>query len=104
VVSVALSHSVWPTSLQGAEYSALWNCTWQSRCTLTLAHSANTGGTLHEWVMSEAGNRLHGTTREQPLARFALERPLLAALPDVFCGSCGGQASILKPYPSASSA
>jgi hypothetical protein len=27
---------------------------------------------LHEWVMSEAGNRLHGTTREQPLARFAL--------------------------------
>jgi hypothetical protein len=33
--------------------------------------------------MSEAGNRMHGTTREQPLVRFALENPLLAALPDV---------------------
>ena len=38
---------------------------------------------LHQWVMSEAGNRVHGTTREQPLARFALEKPLLNALPDV---------------------
>ena len=38
---------------------------------------------LHQWVMSEAGNRVHGTTREQPLARFALGKPLLTALPDV---------------------
>jgi hypothetical protein len=35
------------------------------------------------WVMHEAGLRIHGTTREQPLVRFALERPLMKALPDV---------------------
>lgn len=38
---------------------------------------------LREWVMQQAGVREHGTTREQPLARFAAEKPLLAALPDV---------------------
>jgi transposase len=35
------------------------------------------------WVMTEAGVRSHGTTREQPLALFALERPLMRALPAV---------------------
>jgi len=35
------------------------------------------------WVMSEAGVRCHGTTREQPLVLFALERPLMKALPTV---------------------
>ena len=38
---------------------------------------------LREWVMQEAGTRTHGTTHEQPLARFGIERPLLVALPDV---------------------
>lgn len=38
---------------------------------------------LHEWLLTEAGNRVHGTTREQPLARFATERPLLQPLPEV---------------------
>jgi transposase len=39
---------------------------------------------LQEWVMSTAGNRVHGTTRERPLTRFAeTERHLLKALPDV---------------------
>jgi transposase len=33
------------------------------------------------WVMEEAGMRLHGTTRERPLALFALEQPLLRRLP-----------------------
>lgn len=33
------------------------------------------------WVMQEAGTRVHGTTREQPLVLFALERPLLRRLP-----------------------
>ena len=33
--------------------------------------------------MEEAGVRIHGTTREQPLDRFALERPLLRALPPI---------------------
>ncbi len=34
--------------------------------------------------MKEAGNRCHGTTREQPLVRFAdVERALLGKLPDV---------------------
>jgi hypothetical protein len=38
---------------------------------------------LRDWVMQQAGRREHGTTREQPLARFAIEKPLLARLPDV---------------------
>lgn len=39
---------------------------------------------LQEWVMTEAGNRVHGTTREIPLQRFAeVEKTLLTALPDV---------------------
>lgn len=33
------------------------------------------------WVMDEAGVRCHGTTRRTPLALFALEAPLLQALP-----------------------
>jgi hypothetical protein len=34
--------------------------------------------------MNEAGNRIHGTTREMPLKRFAeVERTLLISLPDV---------------------
>jgi transposase len=39
---------------------------------------------LAEWVMGEAGNRVHGTTRKVPLTLFAaVEKPLLKALPDV---------------------
>lgn len=38
---------------------------------------------LREWVMQQAGTRTHGTTQEQPLARFAIEKPLLMSLPDV---------------------
>jgi hypothetical protein len=37
---------------------------------------------LRDWVMQPAGTR-ERTTREQPLARFAIERPLLAKLPNV---------------------
>lgn len=36
---------------------------------------------LQEWVLGTAGIRSHGTTREQPLARFATERSLLIQLP-----------------------
>ena len=39
---------------------------------------------LQAWVMSDAGNRIHGTTREAPLKRFAeVEKGLLNALPSV---------------------
>jgi transposase len=39
---------------------------------------------LKQWLMEVAGNRIHGTTREQPLKRFAeTERHLLKPLPDV---------------------
>jgi len=38
---------------------------------------------LREWIMQQASTREHGTTREQPLARFAIEKPLLTTLPDV---------------------
>lgn len=45
---------------------------------------ANTNRQLAEWVLGEAGNRCHGTTREQPLTRFlATERALLQPLPEV---------------------
>lgn len=39
---------------------------------------------LREWILGEAGTRCHGTTREQPLARFAdTEKALLQPLPAV---------------------
>jgi len=39
---------------------------------------------LRQWILAEAGNRCHGTTREQPLAQFeGIERALLGPLPDV---------------------
>ena len=38
---------------------------------------------LLDWVMSFAGNRIHGTTHERPLTRFVeVERHLLQPLPD----------------------
>lgn len=36
---------------------------------------------LLTWISEEAGNRTHGTTGDQPLARFAIEHPLLKPLP-----------------------
>lgn len=37
---------------------------------------------LHAWVMGEAGNRIHGSTRERPLTLFTeTEQALLQALP-----------------------
>lgn len=39
---------------------------------------------LRQWLLAEAGNRIHGTTREQPLALFeSIEKALLGRLPDV---------------------
>lgn len=35
------------------------------------------------WVLEEAGQRIHGTTREKPLERFAVEKPLMSELPAV---------------------
>ncbi|MBL8480645.1 MAG: IS21 family transposase [Rhodocyclaceae bacterium] len=45
-------------------------------------HQAN--DELRAWVAGEAGNRIHGSTRERPLARFAaIEQALLKPLPAV---------------------
>lgn len=44
---------------------------------------ADLNAQVRQWVMSEAGTRTHGTTREQPLVLYALERPLLRRLPAV---------------------
>lgn len=45
---------------------------------------ADANAQLAQWVMGEAGNRCHGTTREKPLTRFNdVERALLAPLPAV---------------------
>ena len=39
---------------------------------------------LKQWVLEEAGNRIHGTTKQRPLSAFAqTERHLLNPLPDV---------------------
>ena len=39
---------------------------------------------LADWVMGTAGNRIHGTTKQQPLVRFAeVERHVLSPLPAV---------------------
>jgi len=38
---------------------------------------------LKQWILEEAGNRIHGTTRQKPLSMFAeTERHLLQTLPD----------------------
>jgi len=38
---------------------------------------------LKQWVLGEAGNRIHGTTKQRPLSMFAeTERHLLQPLPD----------------------
>jgi len=45
---------------------------------------ADANAQLRRWVLEEAGNRIHGTTRQQPLALFEqTEKPLLQPLPDV---------------------
>jgi hypothetical protein len=36
-----------------------------------------------QWVMQEAGLRIHGTTRAKPLDLYEVERPLMRPLPDV---------------------
>ena len=41
---------------------------------------------VRDWVMLEAGERIHGSTREKPLALFALERPLMRRLPAGYFG------------------
>lgn len=39
---------------------------------------------LHRWILAEAGNRIHGTTSEQPSDQFeAEEKAILLLLPDV---------------------
>ncbi len=37
---------------------------------------------LKHWVLEEAGNRVHGSTREKPLILFEIEQPTLKRLPD----------------------
>jgi transposase len=37
---------------------------------------------LQHWILEQAGNRIHGSTYEKPLTRFATEQGLLAPLPD----------------------
>ncbi len=44
-------------------------------------HLADLNEQVRQWVMLEAGQRIHGTTRQAPLALFDLERDALMALP-----------------------
>jgi len=50
----------------------------------TFRSLADANRQLTEWVLEEAGNRIHGTTHERPLTRFCeIEQALLEPLPDV---------------------
>lgn len=50
----------------------------------TFRSLADANQQAQDWVMGEAGNRVHGTTRAQPLTQFTeIERALLTPLPDV---------------------
>lgn len=44
---------------------------------------ADLNAQARQWVLEIAGQRIHGTTRQPPLALFALEQPLLASLPSI---------------------
>jgi transposase len=44
---------------------------------------ADLNAQARRWVMEEAGRRVHGTTREQPLLLFEVEKPLLRPLPPI---------------------
>ena len=44
---------------------------------------ADLNAQARQWVLEQAGQRIHGTTRERPLERFAIERPLLLPLPPI---------------------
>jgi transposase len=51
--------------------------------TRTFRDLADLNAQARTWVVEEAGIRIHGTTRERPLEQFALERPLMRALPPI---------------------
>ena len=49
----------------------------------TFRDLADLNAQARTWVMTEAGSRDHGTTRRKPLEVFAIERPLMKALPAI---------------------
>jgi transposase len=49
--------------------------------TRTFRDQADLNEQARRWALDEAGRRKHGTTLEQPLVLFALERPLMRRLP-----------------------
>jgi transposase len=46
-------------------------------------HLADLNEQARAWVTQVAGQRVHGTTRQAPLALFAIERPLMQPLPAI---------------------
>lgn len=49
----------------------------------TFRDLADLNAQARAWVLDEAGVRVHGTTREQPLERYEIERPLMRPLPGI---------------------
>jgi len=47
----------------------------------TIRDRSDANRQLQEWILGEAGNRVHGSTYEKPLVRFAIEKYLLLPLP-----------------------
>jgi hypothetical protein len=48
--------------------------------TRTFRDLADLNAQARRWVLEEAGTRIHGTTRQQPLERFLIEKPLMKKL------------------------
>lgn len=50
----------------------------------TFRSLADANRQVFDWVMGKAGNRIHGTTKQKPLVRFAeVEKDFLRPLPDI---------------------
>jgi transposase len=51
--------------------------------TRTFRDLSDLNAQARRWVLEEAGTRIHGTTRQQPLERFLVEKPMMKKLPDI---------------------
>jgi transposase len=47
-------------------------------------HITDSNSQLKQWILEEAGNRIHGTTKKKPLSQFVeIEKSLLLPLPEI---------------------
>jgi hypothetical protein len=63
--------------------------------TLTFRDLPDLNAQAHRWFLEEAGLRIHGTSRERPLERFAIELPLMQELPAIAPDLCSWHRVVL---------